>query len=261
MIAILAAIGHWCASCIPASVGVAPTVGALSGAAAAAAGISGLGNLASDGGVGDAPDARVGVGSGADASASAASDPATGDTPAAPTEAQTAPDAQDPTTGPFHAPGWIDATLGLNPETSFVQAGMYGLGYGPGGIWGRPVAPGEGDLTTLGRALGAAAGVPLVAQAVVIGDALDNLNHGPELSQVGAEVGEQLNEAPTSPYPAPSDPPSTAPSNAQDAGQADATVTQPSNPQDEPTDPYVYAATQPSNPQDAGQTDATVHPR
>ena len=67
MIDILAAIGHWCASCVPASVGVAPALGALGGAAAAAAGISGLGDLASDGGVGDVSGAPSGAGSGAGA--------------------------------------------------------------------------------------------------------------------------------------------------------------------------------------------------
>lgn len=234
MIAILAVIGHWCASCVPASVGVAPALGALGGAAAAAAGISGLGDLASDGGVGDVSGAPAGAGAGADAPASAASDAGTGpgagagtgaeagsgsepgsstatesppgDSPASPTEGQATPDAE-PAQGPYTSPGWIDNTLGLNPNTSFVQGGMEALGYGQTGIWGRPIAPGDSDLTTLGRALGAAAVSPLAIYAAAGGDLLDNLNHGPELGQVGKEVGEQLNEAPTNPSsPAPSDP-------------------------------------------------------
>ncbi len=248
MIDVLVAIGHWCASCIPPGVGVAPTLGALSGAAAAAAGISGLGDLASDGGVGDVSGAPAGASAGADAPASAASDAGTGpgsaagtgpeagsgsesgnstatesppgDSPASPTEAQATPSAE-PTPGPFTSPGWIDNALGLNPNTSFVQGGMEALGYGQTGIWGRPIAPSDGDLTTLGRALGAAGVSPLAVYAAAGGDLLDTLNHGFELAQVGKEVGEQLNEAPTnSPPPAPSDPQPSDP--------------QPSEPQPEP---------------------------
>jgi hypothetical protein len=235
MIAILAAIGHWCASCVPASVGVAPALGALGGAAAAAAGISGLGDLASDGGTGDvsgAPSgagsgagAPSGAGSGAGAPASAGSDAGAGLGPdgagtgsnGGPSESgtQSGPEPTNPTpeapTGPFESPGWIDNAFGLNPNTSFVQAGMDGLGYGPTGIWGHPIAPGEGSLETAGRALGAAAVAPLTALAAAGGDLLDNLNHGPELGQIGGELSDQLGGegAPNPPSGAPN-PPSPA---------------------------------------------------
>jgi hypothetical protein len=240
MIAILAAIGHWCASCVPASVGVAPALGALGGAAAAAAGISGLGDLANDGGTGDVSGAPSGAGSGAGAPSGAGSDAgapsaasdagaglaagagtgaqagsagpdgATTGSNSGPSESgtQSGPEPTNPTpeapTGPFESPGWIDNALGLNPNTSFVQAGMDGLGYGPTGIWGHPIAPGESALNTAGRALGAAAVAPLTALAAAGGDLLDNLNHGPELGQIGGELSDQLGGegAPNPPSPA-----------------------------------------------------------
>lgn len=80
--------------------------------------------------------------------------------------------------GHGHA-GWMDRLFGLNPDRSFVEAGMEGLGYGPTGIWGRPPAEDEGQGTTLLRALGAAATSPLAAFAAVGGHALDEINHGP----------------------------------------------------------------------------------
>lgn len=80
--------------------------------------------------------------------------------------------------GHGHA-GWMDRLFGLNPDRSFVEAGMDALGYGPTGIWGRPVAEDEGQGTTLLRALGAAATSPLLAPAVIGGHALDEINHGP----------------------------------------------------------------------------------
>jgi hypothetical protein len=62
-----------------------------------------------------------------------------------------------------------------------VESGMEGLGYGRDGIWGRPRGENEGDLSMLGRGLGAAAVSPLAAFAAIGGHALDEINHGPSL--------------------------------------------------------------------------------
>jgi len=115
--------------------------------------------------------------------------PSESGTQSGPEPANPTPDAR---TGPFGSPGWIDNALGLNPSTSFVQGGMDALGYGPTGIWGHPIAPGESQLSTAGRGLGAAAVSPLAALAAAGGDLLDNLNHGPELGQIGGELSDQL---------------------------------------------------------------------
>src|SRR5690606_14468994 len=80
--------------------------------------------------------------------------------------------------GHGHA-GWMDRLFGLNPDRSFVEAGMEGLGYGPTGIWGRPPAEDEGQGTTLLRALGATVTTRLSASAAVRGHARDELNHAP----------------------------------------------------------------------------------
>ena len=80
-----------------------------------------------------------------------------------------------------HKGGLLDHLFGLNPDKSFVETGMEGLGYGPTGIWGRPKAEGEGDGTTALRALGAAATSPLALFAAIGGHGLDEINHGPSL--------------------------------------------------------------------------------
>ncbi|MEO6527536.1 MAG: DUF4157 domain-containing protein [Gemmatimonadaceae bacterium] len=78
-----------------------------------------------------------------------------------------------------HKAGLLDHIFGLNPDKSFIETGMEGLGYGQDGIWGRSPKEGEGDGTTLLRGLGAAATSPLAGIAAIGGHALDELNHGP----------------------------------------------------------------------------------
>ena len=216
MIDILIVVGHWCVSCVPASTGVAPALGALGGAAAAAGGISGLGDLASDG-----------AGAGSTAAGGPDSNvpgifptplPLPPDEPPAIGPAPTAEGPEEeptgPPTGPFESPGMLDYMLGLNPETSFVQSGMDALGYGPTGVFGRPIAPGDSDLTTLGRALGAAAVSPIAGLTAVVGHGLDELSHGSDITLAGKSVSEQLNDTPPNPPPDP--PPDTPPDTPPD---------------------------------------------
>ena len=73
----------------------------------------------------------------------------------------------------------MDHLFGLNPEKSFVESGMEGLGYGRDGIWGRPPKEGESQGITALRGLGAAAVSPLAGIAAIGGHALDEINHGP----------------------------------------------------------------------------------
>jgi len=99
----------------------------------------------------------------------------------APSAAPTAALSMDPEDGSHHKAGLLDHIFGLNPEKSFVESGMDGLGYGPDGIWGRPTAEGEGQGTTAARALGAAAVSPLALFAAIGGHGLDEVNHGPSI--------------------------------------------------------------------------------
>lgn len=82
--------------------------------------------------------------------------------------------------GHGHA-GWMDRAFGLNPDRSFVEAGMDLVGYGRTGLWGRPPAPDEGTGTTLLRAGGAALCSPAALYAAIGGHTLDELNHGPSI--------------------------------------------------------------------------------
>jgi hypothetical protein len=237
---------HWCASCAPAGNGVSAGVGAFGAGAGAAGGMGGMGGLAGDGGIGDtsgAPGApssgdasatapggsasgASGSGSGSGSGASGSGGPGTespeSSQPSAPDPA--APDDLGPaasvqmgyTAGPYSeaGPGWIDNAFDLNPNTSFIQAGMDGLGFGPTGSWGRYPNPDEGDLTTLGRALGTAAAAIPAAGAVAGGHLLDDLQHGPEEAAAGAGLSNDLNNGPPprpTPPPEPQDPPEDAP--------------------------------------------------
>ena len=88
-------------------------------------------------------------------------------------------------TGAPHASGghagWIDRSLGLNPNRTFAEAAADGLGYGPTGVFGRPARRGESDLVTAGRGLGAAAMSPLLGLGMLWGHLGDEINHGPSL--------------------------------------------------------------------------------
>jgi hypothetical protein len=84
-----------------------------------------------------------------------------------------------------HKGGILDHLFGLNPDKSFVESGMEGLGYGRDGIWGRPPKEDEGQGTTALRALGAAATSPLAVFAAIGGHGLDEINHGPSLLHGG----------------------------------------------------------------------------
>ena len=119
------------------------------------------------------------------------------------------------TEGPYSeaGPGWIDNLFDLNPNTSFIQSGMDGLGFGPTGSWGRYPNPDEGDLTTLGRALGAAASALPAGAVVAGGHLLDDLQHGPEEAAAGAGLSNDLNNGPP-PRPAPPVEPKDAPDDA-----------------------------------------------
>jgi hypothetical protein len=74
-----------------------------------------------------------------------------------------------------HEPGWIDSLFGLNPDRSFVRAGLEGL-FSPG-----KSKEGDSTLTTLGRAgysaLASIAAIPVIGG----GEILDKINHPSEL--------------------------------------------------------------------------------
>jgi Domain of unknown function (DUF4157) len=75
-----------------------------------------------------------------------------------------------------HKGGWLDHLFGLNPERSFVEAGLNPL-IGQDGL----LAPKEGDGTgtTLAKAGGSVLSLPYIAEAAIGGHALDEINHGP----------------------------------------------------------------------------------
>jgi Domain of unknown function (DUF4157) len=75
-----------------------------------------------------------------------------------------------------HKAGWIDRLFGLNPDRSFVEAGLDPL-FGQDGVF-KP-REGDGTGTILAKALGSAASVPYVAGAAIGGHVLDEINHGP----------------------------------------------------------------------------------
>ena len=85
-------------------------------------------------------------------------------------------DAEMPTRNVDTSPGWLDAAFGLNPSRSFTKAGL-DWEYGPNS----PLTskPGDSDLTTLGRAGLNVAAIPLTAEVVFGGLALDAVNNLP----------------------------------------------------------------------------------
>jgi hypothetical protein len=77
-----------------------------------------------------------------------------------------------------HKGGWMDHLFGLNPDRSFVEAGLDPL-FGQDGFL-KPQA-GEGTGTTLLKAGGSVLSLPYVALAAIGGHGLDEINHGPSL--------------------------------------------------------------------------------
>jgi Domain of unknown function (DUF4157) len=75
-----------------------------------------------------------------------------------------------------HKGGWLDHLFGLNPDRSFVEAGLNPL-IGQDGL----LAPKEGDGTgtTLAKAGGTVLSLPYIAEAAIGGHVLDEINHGP----------------------------------------------------------------------------------
>jgi Domain of unknown function (DUF4157) len=75
-----------------------------------------------------------------------------------------------------HKGGWLDHLFGLNPDRSFVEAGLNPL-IGQDGL----LAPKEGDGTgtTLAKAGGSVLSLPYIAEAAIGGHVLDEINHGP----------------------------------------------------------------------------------
>jgi Domain of unknown function (DUF4157) len=87
--------------------------------------------------------------------------------------------ARDPEDGEHqHKGGWMDHLFGLNPERSFVEAGLNPL-IGPEGAL--QIHEGDGDGMKLLRAAGIVGALPYIGGAAISGHALDEINHGPSL--------------------------------------------------------------------------------
>jgi hypothetical protein len=87
--------------------------------------------------------------------------------------------ARDPEDGEHqHKGGWMDHLFGLNPERSFVEAGLNPL-IGPEGAL--QIHEGDGDGMKLLRAAGIVGALPYIGGAAIGGHALDEINHGPSL--------------------------------------------------------------------------------